>query len=184
LKVIIFIFIVVQSINIKDIVICGTKIIIFIIIESIILKNIIICGQQGNLGVRSRHVTCRFDCTPWARQPKRQESPRGGAGMAHARARASQPQRHVALGPDLAQWQVSLYARCPHMGARAWQTPGAAPPKLEVTIFSPTIHSMLNAIPVKKTTPPLPRCPYNSLWQGLGCHYTALIHSALSLGKL
>jgi hypothetical protein len=44
LKVLIFIFIEVQSINIKNIIIWGTKIIIFIIIESINTKNSIICG--------------------------------------------------------------------------------------------------------------------------------------------
>jgi len=43
LKVIIFNFIVIQSINIKKIVIYGTNIIIFIIIESINTKNSIIC---------------------------------------------------------------------------------------------------------------------------------------------
>jgi len=46
---------------------------------------------------------------------------------------------------NLAQGQVSPSARCPYMGVRAWLTPKAAPPKLEVTIFSLTIHSVPNA---------------------------------------
>jgi hypothetical protein len=41
------------------------------------------------------------------RWPRRQVSPRGGAGLAPAKGRASQPQRHMALGFDPVQGQGS-----------------------------------------------------------------------------
>jgi hypothetical protein len=57
---------------------------------------------------------------------------------------------------NLAQGQVSPSARCPHMGVRAWLTPRAAPPKLEVIIFSLTIYSVPNTSQWKDNpTPPL-----------------------------
>jgi hypothetical protein len=64
----IFIFIIVQSINIKNIIICGTKIIIFIIIESINTKKILLfvapMHKQGNPSARSRHVARGSGCAP------------------------------------------------------------------------------------------------------------------------
>jgi len=90
-------------------------------------------------------------------QPKCQVSPRGGAGLAPVKGKGRQPQRHLVLGSDLgqgqaapchvaigsdpAQGQVNPSARCPHVGAQARLTPRATPPKLEVTIFSPSIST-------------------------------------------
>jgi len=75
------------------------------------------------------------------RQPQRQVSPHRGSGWLTLRA----TQRHMVIGSNPAQRQVNLSVRCPHVGAQTWLTPRKAPPKLEVTIFSPIIPSMPNA---------------------------------------
>jgi len=51
--------------------------------------------------------------------------------------------------------QVNPSARCPHLRVRGWLTPWAAPPKLEVIIFPPTIPSMSNASHRKYNPTPL-----------------------------
>ena len=116
--------------------------------------------KQGSLSPRSRHVVHKSGCAPLPSQPKHhvalvfnpaqgqvaraQGVLMWGCGLAPIKARINQPQRLVALRSNTTQGQVNPRARCSHTGVRAWRTPRATPPKLEMIIFSITIHSMSN----------------------------------------
>jgi hypothetical protein len=108
------------------------------------------------------------------------------------------PQRQVALGSAPRKGRAA-HASCGAQSApctgRAAKTPAvlawATPVPGAHSPCSPTktcadnfiLNHSFNAkcTPVKKTTPSLLRCHYNSMCQGLSCHYTILIHSALCL---
>ena len=77
--------------------------------------------------------------------------------------------------PTPAHGQVNPSAKCPHLEARAWVTPWAAPPKLEVIIFFLTIPSMSNAYYQKYNPTPL-LLTLQLFMTRPGCYYTCPSH--------
>jgi len=82
----------------------------------------------------------------------------------------------------LAYGQVNPSVRCPHLeGGPGWHL--GQPHQNLKWQFSPKPSLQCQMHPIENIAPPLSRCPCNSLWQGLGCHHSTSIHSALSLVK-